>query len=108
VITLPRSTSLDVLRPRLQAMLEQEYEAHTEALAALLDRHHRSGVLDLDAASAELRRGLADIATALRRMAEGSYGTCEECAGSIEPDLLEVRPTVQYCRSCTPAPRSAA
>jgi DnaK suppressor protein len=104
VITLPRLAVLDSARPRLEAKLEQEYEGHTEVLAALIKRRRRRTVLDLEAAMVDTRQAIAEVAQALRRMAEGSYGTCERCAGDIEIDYLEAQPAVRYCRGCTPAP----
>jgi RNA polymerase-binding transcription factor DksA len=104
VITLHRNAALDSVRPTLEAMLEQEYEGHTEALAALIEHRRRRTVVDLEAVTADVRQALADVASALRRMAEGSYGTCERCAGDIEMDYLQMWPAVRYCRACTPQP----
>lgn len=103
VITLPRLAALDSARPRLEAMLEQEYEGHSEKLAALIARRRRRSVIDLDAATAEVRQALAEIAQALRRMAEGSYGTCEQCLGDIELSYLEQNPAARYCQGCAPS-----
>jgi RNA polymerase-binding transcription factor DksA len=104
VITLPRTAALDSARPRLEAMLEEEYEGHTAALAALLERRRRRhAVIDLESATADVRQAIADVAQALRRMAEGNYGTCELCAGDIELEFLESRPAVRYCLGCTPS-----
>jgi DnaK suppressor protein len=103
VITLPRRAALDSARPRLEARLEQEYEGHTEMLAALVARNRRRrGVVDLEAATVEARQALADVAIALRRMAEGNYGSCEQCAADIDLDYLESRPAARYCLGCTP------
>jgi RNA polymerase-binding transcription factor len=106
VITLPRSAALETARPGLEAKLEQQYEGHTEALAALVQRRRRRTADDVAEATAQARQALADVAQALRRMAEGSYGTCERCSGDIEIDHLESQPAARYCRACTP--RSAA
>src|SRR5512140_2888642 len=99
VITLPRLAALDSARPRLEAKLEQQYEGHSEMLAALIARRRRRPVIDLDAATAEVREALADVAQALRRMAEGSYGTCEQCLGDIAVDYLEEYPASRYCQA---------
>jgi len=103
VITLPRLAALDSARPRLEAKLEQEYEGHSERLAAMIGRRRRRPVIDLDTATADVREALADVAQALRRMAEGSYGTCELCHSDIELEHLEARPATRYCPTCAPS-----
>jgi DnaK suppressor protein len=40
------------------------------------------------------------IETALERIADGSYGTCEECEGKIAKARLEVIPFTPYCIKC--------
>jgi DnaK suppressor protein len=102
VITLPRRAVLDSVRPHLEAKLEEEYEGHTQVLAGLMQRRARRAAVNVnaEAAAADARRALADVASALRRMAEGSYGSCEVCAGEIEVEYLEARPTARCCASC--------
>jgi DnaK suppressor protein len=101
VITLPRYAMLSAVRADLEAKLEQEYEGCTERLAALLEPRRRPG-RDREQVTTQTRQALADVAQALRRMAEGSYGTCERCAGDIEIDHLEASPSARYCRACAP------
>jgi RNA polymerase-binding transcription factor DksA len=108
VITLPRSTELSPARTAIAARLEQEYETHTERLATLSaaaagSRGHR-GRPDRAAAHADAvasaRRALADVAQALRRFAEGTYGLCERCLHDIPLDDLERSPAARWCPSC--------
>jgi RNA polymerase-binding transcription factor DksA len=40
---------------------------------------------------------LADIEHAMRRIEEGSYGTCEACGKPIGDDRLEVLPAARFC-----------
>ena len=40
------------------------------------------------------------IAAALRRIDDGDYGICIECAGAIDPRRLEFDPTVALCIDC--------
>jgi len=103
VITLPRRAALDSARPHLEAKLEQEYEGRSEQLARLIQRRRRHTRADLDVVTAEVREALADVAQALRRMAEGSYGTCEQCRGDIELAALEERPATRFCGGCAPS-----
>lgn len=50
--------------------------------------------------SAHARRILEAIDAAMRRMDEGSYGTCERCGATIEYDRLEALPYATLCMSC--------
>lgn len=40
---------------------------------------------------------LEDIQHALRRIEDGSYGTCEECGTRIGDDRLEAKPWARFC-----------
>jgi RNA polymerase-binding transcription factor DksA len=40
---------------------------------------------------------LADVDRALRRLDEGTYGTCEACGNSIGDDRLEAMPAARFC-----------
>lgn len=50
--------------------------------------------------SSHARSLLTAIDTALVRMDEGSYGTCERCGSTIEPDRLEALPYATLCMDC--------
>jgi len=41
---------------------------------------------------------LADVEHALRRLDEGTYGTCEACGRPIDDDRLEALPATRLCR----------
>jgi len=41
-----------------------------------------------------------DIQDALRRMAAGSYGTCERCGQPITTERLQAAPTTRWCPTC--------
>jgi len=41
---------------------------------------------------------LADVEHALRRLDEGTYGTCEVCGTPIDPERLEAVPAARLCR----------
>jgi DnaK suppressor protein len=53
-----------------------------------------------DALTRVLRTRLDDLAIALERCDDGSYGRCEECAGVIPADRLELFPAATHCVSC--------
>ena len=40
---------------------------------------------------------LADIEHALKRLNEGTYGTCEACGKPIAEDRLEAQPAARFC-----------
>lgn len=50
--------------------------------------------------SAEERVILKRIDGALRRMDEGTYGTCLNCNGTIQTGRLEAVPWARYCIEC--------
>lgn len=106
MITLPRATEMTPARAAMAARLEQEYETCTERLAILVApvrRHHRGDARRAAAraeAIAAARRAIADVAQALRRLAEGTYGLCEHCLVDIPLDDLELSPAARCCRAC--------
>jgi DnaK suppressor protein len=46
------------------------------------------------------RKLLNKIDEALQRIADGSYGLCEACAGPIGLDRLKARPVTTFCIDC--------
>ena len=54
--------------------------------------------------TAELERAeyaeLSRVNEALRRIIEGTFGLCEDCAGPIGRDRLELLPTTSRCVEC--------
>ena len=54
--------------------------------------------------SAEVRGAMTEeldaIEAALRKIAEGSYGVCDECGCQIPPRRLAVQPTAFLCVDC--------
>lgn len=40
---------------------------------------------------------LEEVDIALRRLEDGSYGTCERCGREIDADRLRARPASRYC-----------
>lgn len=89
----------------LRMTLEQQFERHTIELAELTiakGKPERAGY-DRDtvpALIAATRQALADTTQALRRVAEGQYGTCERCRGEIPLERLEIRPHARFCVPC--------
>ncbi len=46
------------------------------------------------------RSTLLKIDEALRKLAEDTYGICEECGEEIAPERLKILPFAIYCRDC--------
>ncbi len=54
--------------------------------------------VDLEAVDLEaVGRELDDVDVALRRMDEGSYGTCEACGTAIASEVLAAHPAARRC-----------
>lgn len=43
---------------------------------------------------------LAEVKAAMKRMDDGSYGTCARCGDEISPERLDARPYASLCMSC--------
>jgi DnaK suppressor protein len=94
----------------LRQTLEEQYELHTHQLTELAigDRGGDDSGYDQDTRIALItssRRALSEIAHALRRMAQGTYGRCERCEIAISPERLEVLPHARFCAPCQAARR---
>ena len=54
---------------------------------------------EAEALGGQLQETLGDVAHALAKLDDGSFGTCEECGQSIDPARLEAMPATRYCIS---------
>ncbi|MFJ5599947.1 TraR/DksA family transcriptional regulator [Micromonospora parva] len=89
----------------LRDSLEEQFQRNTDQLAELTLRSRQPGRggYDHDALAALIasaRQTVSDTAQALRRMAEGSYGTCERCTADIPLQRLEILPHARFCMPC--------
>jgi DnaK suppressor protein len=89
----------------LRNALENQLQRYTDQLAdfAGYSRRPDRGGYDHDtfvAMVAACREAVADTTSALRRMAEGQYGTCERCTASIPLQRLEILPHARCCAPC--------
>ncbi|GIF00921.1 TraR/DksA family transcriptional regulator [Paractinoplanes rishiriensis] len=90
----------------LRGMLAEQFALHTARLAELAvseglpdggeDQH------TLDVLATASRQAIRDAARALQRMAEGTYGLCENCHQSIPLGRLRAMPDARYCTRCRP------
>ena len=51
----------------------------------------------------DLAKTLRDVASALERLATGTYGVCKYCHKPIDPRRLQARPTSSSCVECKKA-----
>lgn len=51
--------------------------------------------------SEPVRRELAEIENALRRIEDGSYGFCQACKGPMGMQRIRAIPEARYCVSCS-------
>ena len=104
-------TRLDEERSRLQGIrdgFEEEgltRESESESLSELsaadqhqadigtetFDRERDLSILE------QVEAELSDVEHALRRLDEGTYGTCEACGKPIGDDRLEALPAARFC-----------
>lgn len=76
----------DLRKPGSPDFEEHAIEAENEEVLERLDESER--------------REIAEIRAALRRVDEGSYGTCEQCGDAIPERRLEVLPYTSFCVDC--------
>lgn len=103
VLAAERETTAERL-----AALERDLEGIVEAgrLVATDDEHDPEGSTiafersQTGAFIEDARKHLADLDSALERIAAGDYGICETCAQPIAAERLMVRPTAKTCISC--------
>jgi DnaK suppressor protein len=86
-------------------ILEEQLKRHTAQLSEfiLCTRQSDLGGYDeetLIALTVSVRHAVADTTAALRRMAEGTYGTCKRCAVSIPLERLQTVPHTPFCLPC--------
>jgi DnaK suppressor protein len=69
-------------------------EHDPEGATLAFERQHTAALLD------QARAQLIAVDDALRRLADGSYGTCERCGRSIGAERLRARPIATTCVTC--------
>jgi DnaK suppressor protein len=59
---------------------------------------------EAEALAGELMDALAEVETAIARLADGTYGRCERCGQAISPARLEAKPAARRCIACASLP----
>jgi len=52
---------------------------------------------EAEALAGKLKDSLEEVAAAIDRLDQGTYGTCEVCAVAINPARLEAMPATRFC-----------
>jgi DnaK suppressor protein len=52
---------------------------------------------EAEALAGTLKESLEEVAAAIARLDEGTYGTCEACGVAINPARLEAMPATRFC-----------
>ena len=99
-------TALQQKRKELLADLERLIEPPEEGASVGFGKRVGDGTteaverLATTATARSLLRSLQDVELALRRIDEGTYGTCEMCGRVIPSERLEALPASSRCVGC--------
>jgi RNA polymerase-binding transcription factor DksA len=100
---------LDEERRRLEEVKESfdgvSAESERESLSELTSSDQHPGDIGTETFEREkdlsileqVEAELADVAHALQRLDDGSYGTCEACGQPIGDERLEAMPAARFC-----------
>jgi RNA polymerase-binding protein DksA len=103
------------LRQRLQQLREEirdellraDDQSYVELAGQVHDRHEESFAdLLVDIQLADIDRHIQEVhevEAALKRLQEGNYGNCEDCAEPIALERLQVQPAARRCLRCQSA-----
>lgn len=82
----------DIVSATAAANVDDEHDPEGATIA--FERQHIAALLR------QAREHLSQIDTALRRVADGSYGRCAGCGTLIPAERLAARPTAVTCIGC--------
>lgn len=90
-----RAAELTARLNRIDAELDEPAPKDWEDLAI-----EREGDEVLETMGAAGQQELRQIAAALERIAEGTYGVCVACGGEISDERLDLVPYTPFCADC--------
>lgn len=71
------------------------YDNHPAEIASeLFDKEHQMGLKNLE------EHELKELDLSLKKIENGTYGTCESCGKDIDPKRLELLPQAKLCIDC--------
>jgi RNA polymerase-binding transcription factor DksA len=85
--------------------LEHERNSRTAQLRTIQETAGSATDELARAQKASIERVLKEIDVAFERLADGSYGTCQECGAAVPGERLEILP---YARCCVPCQQRRA
>src|SRR5881396_225239 len=74
----------------------------------LVERRQRVAAISEASPNPQLSALLREVDAALERFESGSYGVCEGCHDTVEPDRLIANPLERFCLSCLSADEQRA
>lgn len=96
--TVARSPNMTAHEARQR--LGHERNSRLTQLSAIEDGAALADKELITAQTAAIRRVLTEIKAAEERVADGTYGACQDCGTRIPVERLEILPYVRYCVSC--------
>ena len=105
VLTTAQSDELKALLLKRHGELQLEMQSNRESLAPPSADEggmvQRNVAREVDQALTNIDAGeIVRIDRALKAMADGTYGLCEECGCAIPYERLKVEPQTEHCVSC--------
>ena len=88
-------------RDRLQELTQRCMAFHETGAQSVQDGPVQASLRRLMREAVRARQALAETDEALRRLAGGTFGYCEDCAGQIPAARLLITPEARYCDRCT-------
>ncbi len=108
VVPEPREPELD--NARWRTVLEARWRERLHELTRLCVAFHEAGsealsqpypsLRHLTRRAVHARQALAETDSALKRLAAGTFGRCEDCASEIPVTTLRGLPETRYCPRC--------
>ena len=94
--TLTREIDELIARHRSDQLLQRE-----QSVADTGDRSLQDSTGEQQISILEVRNRMRNqIDEALRRLEDGTYGTCEDCSREINPERLKAMPFARWCVEC--------
>ena len=97
------------VKERLEADLREAVETQAQLEEQLAQKPEfgmggdSTGMVSWEMTLARKERVAAEIEAlqaAIERVEQGTYGRCDQCGASIDPERLEVLPTTTLCANC--------
>lgn len=95
-LKLKLEEELDVVNQELADLGHEDIDPTATESDELADRQEASEENVGETSALTARKN--EIAAALKRMQDGTYGFCEECGEKIEEDRLDANPAARTCK----------